>query len=94
MTESYPIRHEAGGGRFVVNVDGYDCVLEYRLDGSVMSITHTGVPEAVGGRGIAAQLVKAALDHARAAHWKVIPACSYAQAWMKKHPEYDDVRFA
>ncbi|TBR38943.1 MULTISPECIES: GNAT family N-acetyltransferase [Dyella] len=94
MSDAYNIRHEAGHHRFVTVVDGQTCELEYHLDRDVMSITHTGVPDAVGGRGIAAQLVRAALDHARASHWKVIPACSYAQAWMKKHPEYDDLRLA
>lgn len=94
MTESYRIEHEANRQRFVTSVDGHECVLEYKLDHNVMTITHTGVPEAVGGRGIAAQLMKFAFDHARAEHWKVVPACSYAQVWITRHPEYDDLRLA
>jgi predicted GNAT family acetyltransferase len=56
-----------------------------------MTITHTGVPPEVGGRGIASALVQAALDVARAEGWKVVPACSYAAVWMQRHPDYLDL---
>ncbi len=73
--------------RFFAEIDGYLAKLEYALDGDIMTITHTHVPEALGGRGIAGQLTKAAFDHARSAGWKIMPACSYAAAWAKRHPE-------
>jgi predicted GNAT family acetyltransferase len=53
--------------------------------GNVMTITHTLVPPAVRGRGIAAELMGAALREARAAGWSVNPACSYAAAYMAKY---------
>jgi predicted GNAT family acetyltransferase len=53
-----------------------------------MTVTHTGVPNALGGRGLAAEITKFALDHARAQGWKVIPQCSYVAAFINKHPEY------
>ena len=82
-----PISHDAAGRRFSTEVEGHRAELDYRLDGTVMHITHTGVPSAIGGRGIAAGLMKAALAHAEAAGWTVVPACSYANAYMTKHPE-------
>ena len=42
----------ASGHRFIVEVDGLECELVYRLAGSVMTITHTGVPDPLAGRGI------------------------------------------
>jgi predicted GNAT family acetyltransferase len=51
-------------------------------------VTYTGVPNALGGRGLAAEITKFALDHARAQGWTVIPQCSYVAAYIKKHPEY------
>ncbi|PWK91961.1 GNAT family N-acetyltransferase [Fulvimonas soli] len=86
------IRHDAAGQRFVAEVDGAQCVLEYGLAGQVMTITHTLVPAVVGGRGIAGELVRHALAAARGQGWKVVPACSYAAAWMERHPEFDDLR--
>ena len=45
-----------------------------------MAIVHTEVPPAVAGRGIAGELVRSALEFARAQGWKVRPLCSYAVA--------------
>jgi predicted GNAT family acetyltransferase len=84
------IRNEAAQ-RFETTVDGVLCVLDYRLDGKVMTISHTGVPDAVGGRGIAAALTQTAFETARRERWQVLPDCSYAIAWVKKHPEYRDL---
>lgn len=82
-----PINHDAAGRRFTTEVEGHGAELDYRLDGTVMHITHTGVPPAIGGRGIAGALMKAALAHAEASGWTVVPACSYANAYMTRHPE-------
>ncbi|MGB3268694.1 MAG: GNAT family N-acetyltransferase [Rhodanobacter sp.] len=87
----FAIRHDRAARRFHTEVDGVTCVLDYGLASAVMTITHTEVPAEVGGRGIASALVRAALDAARAEGWKVVPACSYAAAWMHKHPEYRDL---
>ncbi len=51
-----------------------------------MSITHTHVPTPIEGRGIAAELMRAALTAARAGGWTVNPVCSYAVAYLRKHP--------
>lgn len=83
----YPERH-----RFETSVDGHDCEIDYQLAGDVMTITHTGVPAAVGGRGIAGEMMRFALDTARTNGWKVVPACSYATSFMMRHPEFDDLR--
>jgi len=87
----FAIRHDHVAQRFQTQVDGAHCVLDYTLAAGVMTITHTGVPAEVGGRGIASALVQAAMDAARAERWKVVPACSYAAAWIARHAEYQDL---
>lgn len=89
---AYDIRHDSAAHRFETTVDGSRCELDYTLRGNVMTLTHTGVPAAVGGRGVASELVRTALDLARAEGWKVVPACSYAATWMERHPDYADLR--
>ncbi|HET6587508.1 MAG TPA: GNAT family N-acetyltransferase, partial [Oleiagrimonas sp.] len=64
---------------------------DYRLRDGVMTITHTGVPEVIGGRGIAASLTRFALETARREGWKVVPACSYAAVFIRRHPEFCDL---
>ncbi|NUO72488.1 MAG: N-acetyltransferase [Frateuria sp.] len=86
------IRHDRAEERFETRVDGALCVLDYHLAGGVMTITHTGVPPAVEGRGIASALTQAAMETARAEGLKVAPACSYAAAWLRRHPEFADLR--
>ncbi len=74
--------------RFETSVENQLCVLEYRLDAGRLLIDHVGVPVAVGGRGIAGSLVRAALEFARADGRQVVPRCPYAQWWLDRHPEY------
>ena len=66
MTTS-TIRHDPNARQFVADVDGNRAHLDYTLADGVMTITHTRVPPAIGGRGIAAELMAAALDAARTA---------------------------
>lgn len=77
--------------RFEAEVDGELCVVDYRLDDSVLTIDHVVVPKPVGGRGIAGALTRFALDTARREGWGVVANCSYAAAWIARHPEYQDL---
>ena len=84
------VNHDRTTQEFTADVDGRRAVLNYTLAGHVMTITHTGEPQAIGGRGVAGELMRAALSTATAAGWQVIPACSYASAYMRKRTEDAD----
>ena len=56
-----------------------------------MIIDHTRVFESFEGRGIARQMVLAAVDFARANNRHIIPLCSYAQAFLTRTDEYKDI---
>jgi uncharacterized protein len=86
------ITHDAANRRFEAIVEGNLCTLDYELAGTTMTITHTRVPEPVEGRGIAAALMHAALEHARASRWRVVPQCRYATYYLMRHPEWSDLR--
>mgnify|MGYP000689262369 CR=1 FL=1 len=85
------VSHNQAGQCFEAMVDGHRCVVDYLLRDDVMTVTHTGVPDAVGGRGIAAELTKFVLEAATISGWKVIPACSYTAAYVRRHPEYSNL---
>ncbi len=85
------IQHKPAAQAFDLRLDGHHCELLYELQGGVMRIHHTGVPPALEGRGLAAQLAQAALAHARAQGWQVLPSCSYVRGYMRRHPETLDL---
>ena len=84
---SRPVEHHPEHQRFQIIENGILCVLDYELNGNTMLIIHTGVPQAVGGRGIAADLTMHALDTARENGWLVRPVCSYADAYIRRHKD-------
>jgi predicted GNAT family acetyltransferase len=85
MTPMLQIIHDSHAHRLTAQLEGYTGLLDYELDGKVMSITHTRVPRAIGGRGVAGELMQGAVELAAANGWSVKPVCSYAVAYMQKH---------
>jgi uncharacterized protein len=85
------VRHNAAAGRFEADVEGGIAHADYRMQGRVMRIVHTQVPVAAEGRGIAGQVVRAALEHARAHGLRVQPMCGYVRSYMQRHPETLDL---
>jgi len=58
--------------------------LDYRLDGRTMDITHTFVPEHLRGKGLASELMKAAIQYAKHERLDLHASCSYAQTYLKR----------
>ena len=85
------VSHDPAAQEFSARVEGHRAELQYRLSDGVMTIVHTGVPEEIGGRGVAAELMRMALEAARANGWKVVPTCAYAEVFMRRHREYADL---
>ena len=91
MNDALTVRHNLEASRFEALVDGQWCVCVYHRTGASLLMTHTEVPRALEGRGIAAALVQAALDWARAEGLKVRPLCSYVASYMRRHAETQDL---
>lgn len=49
---------------------------------------HTEVDDAYSGQGLAAQLVRAALDETIESGHRIVAVCPYVAAYVRKHPEY------
>jgi predicted GNAT family acetyltransferase len=77
--------------RFELTVDGHVAVADYKEKPGLVVITHTGVPSALGGRGVGTTLIKGALDMIRASGRKVVPQCPFVSAVAEKNPEYRDL---
>jgi predicted GNAT family acetyltransferase len=86
-----PVRHDEAASRFVIDTPRGEAVCHYRRSGHTAAFTHTEVPPALEGQGLAGRLVRAATDWARAEGLVVHAACSYVAAWMRRHPETLDL---
>jgi predicted GNAT family acetyltransferase len=85
------VRDNPGAERYEAEVDGGLAVAAYRLGGDTIVFTHTEVPEELEGQGIAGQVVRFALDDARARGLRVEPRCPYVAEYIRRHPEYQDL---
>jgi predicted GNAT family acetyltransferase len=90
-TPTPDIRHRPEAARFEAAFDAGLALCSYRRHGDLLLITHTEVPPALEGRGIAAALVQATLDWARTEGLRVRPLCSYVAAYMRRHPQTQDL---
>jgi len=59
--------------QFELKADGQLAFLEYHREGEKLYLTHTEVPVALRGQGVAAELVKETLGFARQHGLSVIP---------------------
>lgn len=82
------ITHNLAAQRFETTIEGHTAYLSYdKVDDTTLDYNHTIVPSELGGRGIGTQLVKYALDDAKAQGLKVIPSCSFVAHYLTKHPQ-------
>ena len=89
---SFTIRNNAEKHRFEIDLgDGSLAVAEYNLlDGKIM-VTHTEVPSAHEGQGIGSALIRFVLAWAREQGLQLIPICPFFAAYIRTHPEAQDV---
>jgi phosphotransferase system enzyme I (PtsI) len=86
------VTHNVESQRFEFQAaDGSLAFLSYTLDENRSTFEHTVVPDILHGKGVAANLVRAALTEARQLDWKVIPHCSYVAGFIKRNPEFADL---
>ena len=78
-------RYEARDG---AEVAGF---LDYVVRRDRVALIHTEVLPSHTGQGVAEQLVRFALDDARRRGLRVIIICSYARAYVERHPETHDI---
>jgi predicted GNAT family acetyltransferase len=86
------MENNASLSRFENTVDGYAVFASYVRDGDVIAIHYVEAHPNLRGSGAAGQLMVEIMDYAKAHNLKIYPICSYAVAWMNRHPEYDAVR--
>jgi uncharacterized protein len=86
------VRDAPDRSRFEITVDGELAgFAEYRSRPGRIVFTHTEIREAYQGRGLAARLIRAALDRARRGGLEVTPLCPYVADYIRRHADYLDL---
>ena len=89
--DTLKITHNPANRAFEIRIDGQLSKLDYIQDAKNFVITHVGVYPEHRGQGVAGKIVEAALQYAKENSLRVIPMCSYAAAFMRRHPEYAEL---
>lgn len=88
---SLQVLHNPSEHRFETWIDGYLSKLDYIQDGKIFVITHVGVFPELRGQGIAGKITQVSLEYAKEHGLRVVPMCSYAAAYIRRHPEYAEL---
>jgi predicted GNAT family acetyltransferase len=64
---------------------------DYAVQGTTRVILRVEADPVLRGGGAAGRFMQSLAEHARAEGLKLEPRCSYAAAWLKRHPEFKDV---
>ncbi len=81
-------------GRYATRLAGIDAEAEitFRHHGDgIISADHTGVPDEMGGHGVAKALLNFMLEDARREGFRIIPICPFVRGQYAKHPEWSDL---
>ena len=76
---------------FEITRDGERAALDYEMQGPDLALTHTYVPDAWRGQGVAQKLAEAALNYARENNFKVLPYCPFVRKFIERHEAYQDL---
>ncbi|HEV8631193.1 MAG TPA: GNAT family N-acetyltransferase [Thermoanaerobaculia bacterium] len=84
---STEIAHDPDRRRFTHERDGQVSYLVYRqVDERTVDFVSTYTPPALRGRGIAARIVRQALEWADGQGYKVVPSCWFVAEYVERDP--------
>ena len=72
-------------GRFELEIAGQIAFANYRRSDDGLLIFHVETPRALRGQGVAGRLMEDIAAAAQSEGREVIPFCSYASSWMRRH---------
>ncbi len=87
-----PVTDNSSRQRFELTEEGKLAYADYRVDGEVLVLPHVEADPALRGRGAAGRLMSGLMEIVKERDLKVRPVCSYAVAWLDRHPEYAGLR--
>ena len=87
------VQHLPGQNRYVFANDGVEVgFTDYQLVDRDIHLTHTEIDPILRGTGLGAEMVQAVLDTIRDdTDYRVVAECPFVVAWLRHHPEYQEL---
>ncbi len=85
------VTDNAAQGRFELEEQGKVAYARYRREDGLLTISYVEAPPSLRGTGTAGRLMQGVMERAREEGVKVLPMCSYAALWVRRHPEHHDL---
>jgi predicted GNAT family acetyltransferase len=89
--EELKLHINSESNRMELAVGANTAFINYKLSHELLYLIHTEVPEELEGKGVGSAIVLKALQYAKDEHLKIVPLCPFVQAYLKRHPEWNDI---
>jgi predicted GNAT family acetyltransferase len=83
--------HNEAESKYEYHIDGHIAYITYDDQNGNMHLTHTIVPDALAGKGLARTLLEDVLAEIKKDGKKAVAQCSYIVKYQEKHPEASDI---
>jgi predicted GNAT family acetyltransferase len=86
-----PVIDNLQRSRFELVENGMTAFANYHRNDAGLIVSHVESPPPLRGKGTAARLMEGIVTIARDRGLKIVPLCSYATLWFRRHPDRSDV---
>lgn len=88
---SHELIHNKAENKYEYHIDEHVAYITYDDQDGNMHLTHTIVPDALAGKGLARMLLEDVLEEIKKDGKKAVAQCSYIVKYQEKHPEASDI---
>jgi predicted GNAT family acetyltransferase len=88
---SHALIHNEPECKYEYHIDGHIAYITYDDQDGNMHLTHTIVPDALAGKGLAKQLLEDVLEQIKKDGKKAVAQCSYIVKYQEKNPDKSDI---
>jgi predicted GNAT family acetyltransferase len=88
---AYTVTDNKEQSQYQISLPDDTAFISYHWRDGNRELMHTEVPQQYEGQGIASALAKFAFEDAKGSGQKVVVYCPYLAAYLRKHPEYNEL---